>query len=406
MRGPDYLPPGPYPNPQSTAAFGAPILPPELERRGRQSGGATRLVLIAAIAALLGAVIGSISGVAYEHNRVNKSATPSSDLQASAPPLSKGLPTPVDSSPTSVASIAKKLLPSVVTLNVSGSTETGTGSGVIIRPDGYILTNNHVVAVAAGGGSITVDFYQGKRGVPARIVGRDPKTDLAVVRVDGTNLPAATLGRSSSLVVGDPVVALGAPLGLSSTVTSGIVSALDRNVEVPDENGGSGGLLIGAIQTDAAINPGNSGGPLVDAKAQVIGINSAIASAPGSSGSGGGNIGVGFAIPIDYARSIADEIIRTGHATHPYVGVTATSIDSTGNSGGARILSVVPGGPADKAGLREGDVITAVDGKSIIGVDGLVAATRLHKVGDVVSVTYERDGKSQTVKVTLQEGKS
>jgi putative serine protease PepD len=206
-------------------------------------------------------------------------------------------------------------------------------------------------------------------------------------------------------VVGDPVVALGAPLGLSSTVTSGIVSALDRNVEVPDSNGGSNGLLIGAIQTDAAINPGNSGGPLVDDQAQVIGINSAIASASSSSTTSG-NIGVGFAIPIDYARSIADEIIRTGKATHPYVGVTAQPADASGPNKGARVVSVVAGGPADKAGIVAGDVITAVDSKAIDDVDGLVAATRLHKVGDVVTLTYERAGKSHKVSVTLQESRS
>ena len=401
-RGPDYLPPAPYPG--TSPSYGAPLLPAaELPPpRQRASFRSAPLVVVALVAALLGAAIGAISGVAYEHGHVNKS---SSDL-SSGPPLATGSPTPVDPNPESVAQIARKLLPSVVTLNVSGATESGTGSGVIIRSDGYILTNNHVVAVAASGGTITADFYKGKQKVPARIVGRDPKTDLAVVRVDATNLPAATLGQSSSLVVGDPVVALGAPLGLSSTVTSGIVSALDRNVDVPDETGGSsGGLLIGAIQTDAAINPGNSGGPLVDSKAQVIGINSAIAAAPGATGSTGGNIGVGFAIPIDYARSIADEIIKTGKATHPYVGVTAGP-DTTGNSNGAKIISVVPGGPADKAGLRPDDVITEVSGKTIDGVDGLVAATRLHKVGDVVSITYLRGGQSYTVQVTLQESRN
>jgi putative serine protease PepD len=400
-RGPDYLPPNPYPG--TSPSFGAPVPPPPFEPTPRQPLGWSALLVVALIAALIGGGIGAVSGVAYEHGHVNKAAP--SDLSP-GPPLGSGVPTPVDPNPMSVAQIAKKLLPSVVTLNVSGSTESGTGSGVIIRSDGYILTNNHVVVVAANGGTITADFYQGKQKVPARIVGRDPKTDLAVVRVDATNLPAATLGQSSSLVVGDPVVALGAPLGLSSTVTSGIVSALDRNVDVPDESGGSsGGLLIGAIQTDAAINPGNSGGPLVDDKAQVIGINSAIAAAPGNTGSTGGNIGVGFAIPIDYARSIADEIIQTGHATHPYVGVTAGP-DTTGNTNGAKIISVVPGGPADKAGLQPDDVIIKVSGKTIDGVDGLVAATRLHKVGDVVTITYVRDGQQRTVNVTLQESRN
>ncbi|MCW2545744.1 MAG: peptidase and chymotrypsin/Hap, partial [Mycobacterium sp.] len=371
-RGPDYMPPAPYP---SSPGYGPsqpapPVAPPGRETR------AARLLVIALVAALIGGVLGGIGGVAFEHNRVSKKT---SDL-SSGPPLATGSPTPVNHDPKSVASIAAKLLPSVVTLNVAGATERGTGSGVVIRSDGYILTNNHVVEVAANGGTITADFYKGRQGVAARIVGRDPKTDLAVVRVDLTNLPAATLGQSASLVVGDPVVALGAPLGLSSTVTSGIISALDRNVEVPDENGGSSGLLIGAIQTDAAINPGNSGGPLVDDQAQVIGINSAIASASSSS-STAGNIGVGFAIPIDYARSIADEIIRTGKATHPYVGVTAQPADASGANKGALIVSVVAGGPADKAGLKEGDVITKVDSKTIGDVDELVAATRLHKVG-------------------------
>ena len=401
-RGPDYLPPAPYPS--NSTSFGAPILPPPEPPAPpqRRSLRGTALVVVALVAALIGSAIGAISGVAYEHGHVNKA---SSDLSP-GPALGTGSPTPVDPNPESVAQIAAKLLPSVVTLNVSGATESGTGSGVIIRSDGYILTNNHVVEVAANGGTITADFYKGKQKVPARIVGRDPKTDLAVVRVDATNLPAAVLGQSSSLVVGDPVVALGAPLGLSSTVTSGIVSALDRNVDVPDESGGSsGGLIIGAIQTDAAINPGNSGGPLVDDKAQVIGINSAIAAAPGNTGSTGGNIGVGFAIPIDYARSIADEIIKTGKATHPYVGVTAGP-DTTGNTNGAKVISVVPGGPADKAGLRPDDVIIKVQGQTIDGVDGLVAATRLHKVGDVVSITYVRDGKTYTVPVTLQESRN
>ena len=397
-RGPDYMAPAPYPNLPTYAPAepqGFPAAPTRAPR-------ATRLLIIALVAALIGGVLGGIGGVAFEHNRVSKS---SSDL-SSGQPLATGSPTPVDHNPKSVASIAAKLLPSVVTLNVAGATEQGTGSGVVIRSDGYILTNNHVVEVAANGGTITADFYKGKQGVAARIVGRDPKTDLAVVRVSLTGLPAATLGQSSSLVVGDPVVALGAPLGLSSTVTSGIISALDRNVEVPDQNGGSNGLLIGAIQTDAAINPGNSGGPLVDDQAQVIGINSAIASASNSSTTTG-NIGVGFAIPIDYARSIAEEIIRTGKATHPYVGVTAQPADTSGSSSkGARVVSVVSGGPADKAGIKVGDVITEVDSKSIQDVDALVAATRLHKVGDVVTVTYTRNGTSTTVKVTLQESRS
>jgi putative serine protease PepD len=261
-----------------------------------------------------------------------------------------------------------------------------------------------VIAPAASGAKLTIRYSDGVD-ADARLIGRDPKTDLAVIKVETKDLPAATLGQSKSLVVGAPVVALGAPLGLSSTVTSGIVSALDRNVDVPTDGGDQGGVLIGAIQTDAAINPGNSGGPLVDSRGQVVGINSAIAGAPGSSGSGG-NIGVGFAIPIDYARSVAEEIIRTGKATHPYLGITATQDEpGAGTASGASIRSLVPDGPADQAGLRIGDVVTKVNDVPIEGVDDLVAATRLHKVGDVVSVTYVRGTETKTVQVTLQESK-
>ncbi|MGZ4664882.1 MAG: S1C family serine protease [Frankiaceae bacterium] len=323
---------------------------------------------------------------------------------SAAPVFTQGTDTPVDGRPSSVTSIAERVLPSVVTVNVSGNGEHGNGSGVIMTSNGYILTNNHVAAVGAAGGSIKVDFYNGKEGVPASIVGRDPKSDLAVLKVSGlSNLPAATLGNSKSLRVGDPVIAIGAPLDLSSTVTSGIVSALNRDVTVPGDNGGRN-VIIGAIQTDAAINPGNSGGALVDGLGQVIGINTAIATADGSNGS----IGLGFAIPIDYAKSIADEIIRTGHATHPYIGVTALTVSSdeaqaNGTSVGAQVQNVVPGGPAADAGLRRDDVITKVDDKTIRSVDDLIAATRAYKVGDVVQVTYERDGQSHTVDVTLEE---
>ena len=296
-----------------------------------------------------------------------------------------------------MASIAAKVLPSVVTIKVSGSSESGTGSGVILTPTGFILTNNHVVEVAANGGPVQVIFYNSRTPYTASIVGRDPKTDLAVIRVRTSGpLPAATLGRSGSLVVGDPVVAIGAPLDLSSTVTSGIVSALGRNVTVPGDNG-QDNTLIGAIQTDAAINPGNSGGALVDSQAQVVGINSAIATAPNG---GTGSIGLGFAIPIDYAKSVADEIIRTGKATHPYVGVSAQSVTAGApvrTPDGALVAPVVANGPADKAGLRPGDVITKINDQPVDNVNDLIAATRLHSIGDVVTVTYLRNGVQHSV---------
>jgi putative serine protease PepD len=322
-----------------------------------------------------------------------------------APTFSSGTSTPRDTGNGSVASIAAKVLPSVVTIKVSGSTESGTGSGVILTSTGFILTNNHVVEVAANGGHVQVIFYNSRTPYTASIVGRDPKTDLAVIRVrTGGPLPAATMGRSGSLVVGDPVVAIGAPLDLSSTVTSGIVSALGRNVTVPGDNG-QDNTLIGAIQTDAAINPGNSGGALVDSQAQVVGINSAIATAPNG---GTGSIGLGFAIPIDYAKSVADEIIRTGKATHPYVGVSAQSVTAGAGSksDGALVASVVANGPADRAGLRPGDVITKINDQPVDNVNDLIAATRLHSIGDVVTVTYLRNGVQHSAQVRLQESPS
>ncbi len=287
---------------------------------------------------------------------------------------------------------------------------SATGSGVIIRSDGYILTNNHVIAGVAAGARVSVTLYKELRQVSAQIIGRDPKTDLAVIRIPTANpLPAATLGRSGTLVVGAPLVAIGAPLGLSGTVTTGIVSALDRNPTVPVESGGES-VLIGAIQTDAAINPGNSGGALVDGRGQVVGINTAIAAVPGSRANRGasGNIGVGFAIPIDYARSVADEIISTGRATHPDVGVSTGTITpddaaAIGTLSGVLIRGVESGGPADAAGLRPGDIIIKVDGTVIGNTNDLIAATRGHRIGDRITLTFERDHTVHDVELTLQE---
>jgi putative serine protease PepD len=384
--------------------WGTPLGAPPPVARPR--GGVARRVLVAAVAlaGLVGGVVGGVLGAAVAGDDNHSTVT------SSAPALATGAPTPVDRAASSVSTIAGRVLPSVVTVNVSSGAEGGTGSGVIIRRDGYVLTNNHVVAAAAGGGEVTVSLYKDIKRYSADIVGRDDKTDLAVVKIkDPANLPAATLGQSRSLVVGDPVVAIGAPLALSGSVTSGIVSALDRNVSVPDDNGGSS-VLIGAIQTDAAINPGNSGGALVDSRGQVVGINSAIAAVPGSGGQSG-NIGVGFAIPIDYAKSIAEEIIRTGKATHPYVGVTARTVDPdeakrSGTEPGALVQGVVPNGPAGKVGLRNGDIIVAIDGTPVQSVADLIATTRLHRIGDEVTVEYQRGGDRKTVKMRLQDAPS
>ncbi len=302
--------------------------------------------------------------------------------------------------------VANQVLPSVVTISVKGSGGGGTGSGEIIKSDGYIVTNNHVIAAAADGGSVEVLFSDGTS-TPATIVGRDVMTDLAVIKVQSTEgMKPIALGSSSSVQVGQPVVALGAPLGLSGTVTSGIVSALDRTVEVPAENDKSA-LLVSAVQTDAAINPGNSGGALVNCAGQLVGIPSAGATVPTEGGgSSAGNIGIGFAIPVDIAKTISDEIIATGHVTHSFFGlqtvpVPATAAAEAGVSGGLYVQGVVPAGPAASAGIREGDVITEIDGAPATSNVQLQELTLTKKPGDQVTLTYVRSGKTSTATVTL-----
>jgi putative serine protease PepD len=313
------------------------------------------------------------------------------------------------SDPKSYTAIAAKVLPSVVSIGVQSGGSGDTGSGFVLRSDGYILTNNHVIASAVGGnGTVTVTFNDGST-ASARIVGADPASDLAVVRVNRNNLKPAALGASSSVQVGDPVLAIGSPLGLSGTVTSGIVSALNRPVRTsqqsqsPFGNGSSDGTVISAIQTDAAINPGNSGGPLVDGAGQVVGITSAIASLGSSFGGQSGNIGVGFAIPIDQARGIAAQLIATGHASHPILGVSIADVTTSTGADQVLVRSVSTGGPAAKAGIRAGDVLAAVDGTTVTSSDGLIAAVRSHKPGDKVSITYVRGGTRQTVTLTLAD---
>jgi putative serine protease PepD len=317
-------------------------------------------------------------------------------------------------SATGIAAIAQAVQPSVVSITVTTQTGEGEGSGIILRSDGVILTNNHVVADAAQGGQMTVNFSDGKK-ASATVLGTDPSTDLAVIKAAGVSgLKPATLGNSDQLQVGDPVVAIGSPLGLEGSVTSGIVSALHRTL---DEGGdqqqqqqpgfpgfgqqgqqqqSSSGATIGdAIQTDAAINPGNSGGPLVNASGQVIGINTAIATSGGSNG----NIGVGFAIPIDTAKQVSDQLIKSGKATHAYLGVSLS--DVSGDQQGALVAGVQRGTPAASAGLQEGDIVTQVDGKSVQDSESLSAAIRGHQPGDKISLTFIRGGSKHTVTVTL-----
>jgi putative serine protease PepD len=306
-----------------------------------------------------------------------------------------------------VESVANKVLPSVVTINAGGANGGGgTGSGEVIRSDGYILTNNHVISVAADGGSVTVLFSDGVT-VPATITGRDPPTDLAVLHVTPPHdLKVIAVGSSDSVRVGQPVVALGAPLGLSSTVTSGIVSALDRTVHVPGDNGGQA-LLVSAVQTDAAINPGNSGGALVDCDGRLIGVPTAGATVPSPSGeASGGSIGLGFAIPVDPAKSIADEIIKTGTVTHASFGLQTTPIPASaatqaGTPGGLYVSGVQPGGPSAQAGLQVGDIITSIDGQAATSSVQLESLTLTRKAGDTVPVEYVRSGKTTQTTITL-----
>jgi putative serine protease PepD len=313
--------------------------------------------------------------------------------------------TPANASSCNVTAIAAQELPSVVTIFAGGDTSSGVGSGEIIRSDGYIVTNNHVILPAVGGGGLHVAFDDGSTAA-ATIVGRDPLTDLAVIRAtDKSGLRTISTGNSSNLRIGQGVVALGAPLGLSSTVTSGIVSALGRTIHVPAEASQSA-LLIDSVQTDAAINPGNSGGALVDCSGDLVGIPTAGATVPSPSGeAGGGSIGLGFAIPVNLALKVADEIIATGTVTHAFIGIqaeplSATATRQTGRQG-LRVAAIVAGGPAERAGLRVGDIISSIDGQEAVSTDQLVAVTLTKRAGDQVEIGYERNGSSGTARITL-----
>jgi putative serine protease PepD len=348
-------------------------------------------VLIAVVAGSIGAAI----GVHVEKDQISASAvsvgggeTPVVDARGGS------------ASQTRIEAVAKAVSPCVVLISETTPTLEGTGSGIVVRTDGYILTNNHVVSAAAHEGSISVTFADGTT-VPARIVGRDPSSDLAVIKVTGVDgLTAARLGNSATAVVGETVLAFGSPLGLQSTVTEGIVSAVNRPVFTSDSSLTDTNAVIDAIQTDAAINPGNSGGPLVNTSGEVIGLDSAIATVGSSSSvaSQSGNIGIGFAIPINSARVVADQLIAVGHAIHAELGVKGSDAN---DDAGAVVVSVAPGSGAARAGLHPGDVVTAVDGSPVPNFDTLVVDIRNHQPGQTVSVTFRRDGLSYTVAVTL-----
>ena len=396
-------PAGPPPAPSST-----PTAPAPAPRRQ----GIGSLLAVALLSA------GLASGGTYAAVRLGDDPTPSamsstSDRGADPAPVSRS-----GGSPASWTGVAAAVTPSVVSITAEGQSGTGEGSGVVISKAGEVLTNNHVVA---GASKLTVTLSNGTT-YAASVRGTDPSTDLAVVAIQGapSTLTPVAFGDSASVKVGDPVMAVGNPLGLSGTVTTGVVSAVNRPVttSAPQEQQStdpfgfpqrsqqqaSEPVVTNAIQTSAAINPGNSGGALVDASGRLVGINSSIAQL-GSSGSGqSGNIGIGFAIPVNEARSIADQLIKSGKAQHAYLGLTPTdgsASDGSATRTGALVRQVASGTPAAKAGLRQGDVVIAVDGDRVESAAALVATVRATSVGEKVTLTVLRSGKEVTMTATL-----
>ncbi|MET8157444.1 trypsin-like peptidase domain-containing protein [Sphaerisporangium sp. NPDC005289] len=393
----------PPPPPRGAYGMGPGWAPPPGAPPAETGGSGSRgprtgvLATLAVVIALVASILGSLG--TYLLTRSGGSGI--------NPSYSLGTPSGVvvNRPPDSVAGVASKVLPSVVSLEVRGNSEAGTGSGFLIK-GGYIVTNNHVVAAAAQTGTIKVTFNN-KKSTTGTIVGRDPSSDIAVVRpADTFGAPEIFLGNSDRVVVGDPVIAIGSPLGLSGTVTTGIVSSLNRPVTAGGESG-SESSFINAIQTDAAINPGNSGGPLVNAAGEVIGVNSAIATLGNSSlGGQSGSIGLGFSIPVNHVRRIAEELVTTGTAKKSRIGV---SIDENYTGEGVRIAAtpqggqqpVTPGGPADKAGLKPGDVILSVDDTPVTQPSELIVTIRSKAPGDKVTIKYQRNGSERTTTVTI-----
>jgi putative serine protease PepD len=405
LPGPGGRPPGGPPGFGGPPPNWAPVPAPPAPSRGGPGLGI--FVLVALLVALVAGGVGAgITAIATGSNTA--SGTKGTDLGGT--PSSSGA-TVKSRPPDSVAGVAQRVLPSVVTIKVSlGNGGGGTGTGFVVK-DGYIVTNNHVVADAASGAQMQVVFND-KKTTTATIVGRDPSSDVAVIKPATTNgLQPLTFGNSDDIAVGDPVIAIGSPLGLQGSVTTGIVSALNRPVGTRGESGGDAAVL-NALQTDAAINPGNSGGPLVDGQGRVIGVNTAIATLGGSgTGTGGtqsGSIGVGFAIPVNQVKRVAEQIINSGGKTpqHAIIGII---MDSTYQGNGVRVSPaavqgkqpVTTGGPADKAGMKPGDVITGFDGKPVGDATDLLALIRSHAPGEKVKITFQRGGKESSVDLTL-----
>jgi putative serine protease PepD len=385
-----------HPSPYDTAITAAlPVVAPDTRRRSRAGVLFAGAVALSVVSAAVGGVAAVVM-VQSPHSLIGALTTAPAD----------GAPPPARLPQGSVEQVAAKVVPSVVKLETKLGSENAEGSGIILDANGLILTNNHVVSVPDAGpnglaGADTTATFNDGRTTSFSIVGTDPTSDIAVVRAkDMSGLTAITIGSSANLRVGQSVVAVGSPLGLEGTVTAGIISALNRPVStVGDVNNQN--TVLDAIQTDAAINPGNSGGALVDMDGNLIAVNSAIATMGDSGGPSAeaGSIGLGFAIPIDQAKRIADQLIATGKASHASLGVRVSS-DATTH--GARIVDVTNSGPAATAGLPNGAVITKVDDRAIESADALVAAVRSRAPGDTVTLTYtDPSGATKTIKVTL-----
>ncbi|WP_020145653.1 S1C family serine protease [Terracoccus sp. 273MFTsu3.1] len=409
------IPQGSYYSQSAPPAPPAPPTPPLGEgsrpapKRESRIGQTIGVALLAAVLASGGTYAATQLGDQGTAASPTSTTSTTNQNQGSSPTVVQGNATAPDWTAVSAA-----VTPSVVSIDVTTQQGSGAGSGVVFDKSGHILTNNHVVGDATGNGAITVTLNDG-RTYAATIVGTDPSTDLAVIKLTNgpSDLTPITLGDSESLKVGDPAMAVGNPLGLSGTVTTGIVSALNRPVstgtasESPLGQQQTSGdeVVTNAIQTSAAINPGNSGGALVNAKGELIGINSSIASlGQSSSGSQSGNIGIGFAIPVKEAKSIADQLIKSGKAEHAFLGVSTRDTvvsDGSAKRAGAQVVAVNGGTPAANAGIKNGDVIIAVDGQRIDSATALVAQIREMTAGDKTTLTVIRDGARQDVPVTL-----
>ncbi|MET8839195.1 trypsin-like peptidase domain-containing protein [Streptomyces rubiginosohelvolus] len=391
--------------------WGAPV-PPGTDPAGGGKSGKSKaggLVAAVAVAALVAGGIGGALGFWAADRNDNGSSGSSTTVSASDTP--KDLKRPAGT----VAGVAAKALPSVVTIDAQGGDgEGGTGTGFVYDKEGHLLTNNHVVASAAESGELSATFSDGKK-YAAEVVGRAQGYDVAVLKLKNPpqGLEPLPLGNSESVAVGDSTIAIGAPFGLSNTVTTGIISAKNRPVASGDGQSNKNSYMS-ALQTDASINPGNSGGPLLDATGAVIGINSAIQSTGGGLGqSQAGSIGLGFAIPINQAKNVAEQLIKTGKPVYPVIGATVTMEEKTGGAaisaeGAGGTPAVTPNGPAAKAGLKAGDVITKFNDTVIDSGPSLIGEIWTRKPGEKVTLTYERDGKEATAEVTLgqREGDS